>query len=133
MLINFIYINVIHFMINRMFCRFLRPQKDYTPPDDVEIQLEAIFKSVLGTTSRETKVTDLDEKFKLFKMCSDKIGHTIPNSLLHSITTLEQVVQFYKTPIDVRTPLDKMKTMELPENLHVEYNYNRFHPGKYLV
>lgn len=46
------------------------------------------------------------------------------------MTTLKDVVQFYKTPIDTRTPLDKMRTMELPENLHVQFEYHRFHPGK---
>lgn len=66
-------------------------------------------------------------------MCSEKIGHCIPSSLLHSITTLEDVVNFYKTPIDIRTPLDKMRTMELPENLHVQFDYVRFHPGENIL
>lgn len=28
------------------------------------------------------------------------------------------------------TPLDKLKNMELPKNLHVQYDYIRFNPGK---
>lgn len=115
-----------------MLCvyRFLRSQKDYFPPEDIENQLEAIFKSVIGSTNRDMKLTNVDQKFKLFKICSDQIGHCIPSSLLHLIVTLEEVVHFYKTPVDTRTPLDKMRTMELPENLHVQFDYHRFHPGK---
>lgn len=110
--------------------RFLRAQKEYSPPKDIEVRLEAIFNSVLGSTNRDTKISDVNKKFNLFKMCSEEIGHCIPSSLLHSINNLEEVVRFYKTPIDIRTPLDKMRTMELPENLHVEFEYHRFHPGK---
>lgn len=113
-----------------MLSRFLRAQKEYSPPEDLENQLEKIFKSVIGTANGDTKLTNIDQKFKLFKMCSDQIGHCIPSSQLHCITTLEEVVRFYKTPVDTRTPLDKMRTMELPENLHVQFEYHRFHPGK---
>lgn len=109
---------------------FLRVQKEYYPPEDVEFQLEAIFKSVIGLANRDYRLADLSLKSNLFKMCSDKIGHCIPSSLLHTITTLKDVIQFYKTPIDIRTPLDKMRSMELPENLHVQFEYHRFHPGK---
>lgn len=40
---------------------------------------------------------------------------------------------FYETPVDTTVPLDRMKNMDLPKNLHVLYNYTRFHPGTYTV
>jgi large subunit ribosomal protein L50 len=43
--------------------------------------------------------------------------------------TLNDVKNFYQTPVDTITPLDKMRDMELPENLHVQFEYHRFHPG----
>lgn len=107
--------------------------KAYSPPADIEIQLETIFETVLGSTSRQTKLDDINQKFNLFQSCSKKIEHSIPSSMLHSIKTVEDVVTFYKTPIDSRTPLDKMRTMELPENLHVQFDYVRFHPGEIYV
>lgn len=114
------------------YCRFLKSQTEYFPPADIEDKLDAIFKSVIGSTNKDTLIKDLDQKFSLFKICSDQIGHSIPNSQLHLIVSLKDVVKFYKTTIDKRTPLDKMKSMELPENLHVQFEYHRFHPGKVL-
>lgn len=37
-------------------------------------------------------------------------------------------MKFYQTPVDTTLPLDAIKTMDLPENLHIEYEYNRFNP-----
>ncbi len=38
------------------------------------------------------------------------------------------VLNFYTTPVDMTAPYDKLKTMELPPNLHVLHDYYRFHP-----
>ncbi|XP_066139798.1 large ribosomal subunit protein mL50 [Euwallacea fornicatus] len=107
---------------------FLRPIKPYTPPPDVEITLTEIFKGIIGKSELDTKVVELNDRFKLFSACAAKLGHSIPNSLLHQIETLEQVLKFYATPVDTRTPLDKMRSMELPENLHVQFEYCRWNP-----
>ncbi|XP_066252296.1 large ribosomal subunit protein mL50 [Euwallacea similis] len=107
---------------------FLRPTKPYTPPPDLEMTLTEIFKDVMGNTQLDTKILDLNDRFKLFSACAVKLGHSIPNSLLHQIETLEQVLKFYTTPVDTRTPLDKMRSMELPENLHVQFEYYRWNP-----
>ncbi|XP_030745218.1 39S ribosomal protein L50, mitochondrial isoform X2 [Sitophilus oryzae] len=107
---------------------FLRPQKEYVPPADVNKTLSVIFQEVLGTEQLDTKVVDLNDRFKLFATCFSQIGHSIPNSLLHQIETLKDVVKFYETPVDVRTPYDKLKNVELPENLHVQHEYHRWLP-----
>ncbi|KAJ8927262.1 hypothetical protein NQ314_020313 [Rhamnusium bicolor] len=107
---------------------FVRAQKDYFPPADLDSKLENIFKSIVGSTTDETSLTDINQRFKVFTACSKEIGHTIPNSQLHDIETLGDVKFFYKTPVDTRTPLDKMRNMNLPENLHIQFEYHRFHP-----
>lgn len=107
---------------------FLRAQREYIPPPNLNETLNQIFKDVLGKSELDTKVTDLNERFKLFLTCSEKIGRSIPNSLLHQIETLEDVVRFYASPVDTRTPLDKMRSVELPKNLHVQFEYHRWHP-----
>lgn len=38
--------------------------------------------------------------------------------------------QFYLTPVDITTPYEALRTMELPKNLHVQQDYHRFHPGE---
>lgn len=107
---------------------FLRPQREYVPPEHLNETLNQIFKDILGKTELDTQVNDLNARFKLFTACSEKIGHTIPSSLLHHIVTLQDVVRFYETPIDSRTPLDKMRTIDLPKNMHIQFEYHRWHP-----
>lgn len=113
------------------FSRFLRVQKEYTPPADVESRLENIFKSVLGSTSNETKLDEINRKFKVLTACAAELDHEVPSSRLHTIENLGDLRRFYNTPIDVKTPLDKMRNMELPENLHIQFEYYRFHPGNH--
>lgn len=38
------------------------------------------------------------------------------------------IQEYYLTPVENVTPYDQMKEMELPPNLHVIYDYQRFHP-----
>lgn len=42
---------------------------------------------------------------------------------------VDDVVEFYKTPVDKIAPLDALNSMKLPENLHIQTEYHRFHPG----
>lgn len=93
-------------------------------------RLEEVFQKVLGTTEKNTPLSDLNQRYNLFIACSEQLQHNIPNSMLHTIETLEDVQKFYETPICTTTPLDKMRNMDLPENLHIQFEYHRFHPGK---
>lgn len=40
----------------------------------------------------------------------------------------DDIIAFYNTPVSTTLPLDAMKTMELPTNLHIQHEYVRFHP-----
>ncbi|XP_044759817.1 39S ribosomal protein L50, mitochondrial [Coccinella septempunctata] len=104
---------------------FLRPQKDYTPPKDADKSLDEIFNSVLG---QEKKLSNLPQKTEVLRACFSKFQHSVPNSLLRTIKTLDDIRNFYNTPVDTSTPYDKLRNMDLPENLHVQYDYVRFHP-----
>ena len=42
--------------------------------------------------------------------------------------SLDDVRAFYLTTVDTRVPLDRFKSVELPPNLHIQYDYHRFHP-----
>lgn len=41
---------------------------------------------------------------------------------------VDDVIEFYKTPVNTYLPLDELQTRELPPNLHIENKYTRFHP-----
>lgn len=38
------------------------------------------------------------------------------------------VINFFETPVESAVPLDTLKTVDLPENLHIQHEYLRFHP-----
>nr|XP_022903460.1 39S ribosomal protein L50, mitochondrial [Onthophagus taurus] len=106
---------------------FLRSQKDYNPPNDLNQRLNTIITSVIGSVETTTKL-NTQQKFVILNNCCEEFQHSVPNSLLHKIETVGDVYQFYGTPISTTTPLDKLKTMELPPNLHIQYEYHRYHP-----
>ncbi|KAK5641735.1 hypothetical protein RI129_010282 [Pyrocoelia pectoralis] len=107
---------------------FLRPQKEYIPPADVKTKLNNIFNSILGTKDEETRLDDLTVRFQVFDACYKELQHGIPNSLLYTIETIGDVQNFYTTPISTITPYDNLKNIDLPPNLHVQFEYHRFHP-----
>lgn len=38
------------------------------------------------------------------------------------------VIRFYETPVENILPLDALKNADLPENIHIQHDYVRFHP-----
>ncbi|XP_026329817.1 39S ribosomal protein L50, mitochondrial [Hyposmocoma kahamanoa] len=108
---------------------FLRPYKPWDPPVNID---ETVLKicSNNGLTP-ESEFDNLDTKFRVLKVCFEETGHSVPNSLLHTIETVADLQDFYLTPVDTRTPFDALKKMDdLPKNLHVQQDYVRFHPDK---
>ncbi|XP_068629977.1 large ribosomal subunit protein mL50 [Battus philenor] len=107
---------------------FLRPNKPWDPPVNIN---ETILKICTDNGLKpNSEFETLDVKFKVLKACFEKTGHSVPNSLLHTIENVEDLQEFYDTPVDVLTPFDALKKMELPKNLHVQEDYVRFHPDK---
>ncbi|KAI9562699.1 hypothetical protein GHT06_010153 [Daphnia sinensis] len=105
---------------------YLRPNKPYTPPADVEQKLNSIFESQLGSNSAQ--ISNGRIKFKVLSACFKEFNHGIPNSRLHEITTTDDIKNFYLQEIDARVPLEKFKSIELPPNVSIQYDYHRFHP-----
>ncbi|KAK3859699.1 hypothetical protein Pcinc_034205 [Petrolisthes cinctipes] len=106
---------------------YLRTQKPYSPPTDVDTQVREICKKVLQSSARNTTFVDAATKFTVLKQCSQALGHAVPNSLLHKINNVGDLVAFYKAEVDTTVPLDRLKQQNLPKNLHVINNYTRFH------
>lgn len=53
---------------------------------------------------------------------------TILSILILFFFVLDDVVEFYLTPINTYLPIDELLTRELPPNLHIEQKYKRFQP-----
>ncbi|XP_067004047.1 large ribosomal subunit protein mL50 [Anabrus simplex] len=106
---------------------YLRPQKAYVPRSDVPETIHRICEEVLGDTGNNS-CSEPDVKFKILDACYQEFKHSVPNSLLCRIQNVDDIIKFYTTPVDVTLPLDAMKTVELPPNLHIQHEYVRFHP-----
>lgn len=91
-------------------------------------QLETIYTEVLGSTDENIHLKNFEKRFELFHACENKLQHKIPNSLLHTIEIVADVTKYYETAVDTVTPFDQLKNIELPKNLHIQYEYHRFHP-----
>nr|XP_050858802.1 uncharacterized protein LOC127067648 [Vespula vulgaris] len=107
---------------------FLRPIKPYDPPSDVNERIDKICASQQISTGDEAKLEGGLSRFKIFAACAEEFKHSVPNSLLCIIETVGDLKEFYHTPVDTATPLETLRRMQLPKNLHVQYEYHRFHP-----
>ncbi|XP_015184698.1 PREDICTED: 39S ribosomal protein L50, mitochondrial isoform X2 [Polistes dominula] len=108
--------------------RFLRSIKPYDPPTDVNERIDKICTSQEISTNDTTKLEGGLLRFQIFAACAEEFGHSVPNSLLCIIETVGDLKEFYRNAVDVATPLDTLRRMQLPKNLHVQYEYHRFHP-----
>ncbi|XP_026758063.1 39S ribosomal protein L50, mitochondrial [Galleria mellonella] len=107
---------------------FLRPNKPWDPPANIE---ETIVKICTDNGLKsDSEFEDLGKKFAVLKACYQETGYSVPNSLLHTIECVDDLKQFYKTPVETKTPFDVLVKMDLPKNLHIQENYVRFHPEK---
>lgn len=69
--------------------RFLRPLNEYNPPEDVIARCEAICSRTLGSDMEDsTPITDPQTRFAILNGCFKEFKHSVPNSLLYSITTV---------------------------------------------
>ena len=61
---------------------YLRSQKAYTPPADVEVRIAGIVEKYAGSNDclRNGRV-----KFKVLEACCREFGRSVPNSRLHEV------------------------------------------------
>lgn len=100
------------------FCREIKP---YDPPKDVNERIDKISKELFGSIDSSTPLTDLTLKFKFLVKCHQEFDYDIPNSELFRMKTVEDVRNFYQTPISGRNNYDQMivNQSKLPQNLHI--------------
>ncbi|XP_034188971.2 mitochondrial ribosomal protein L50 [Osmia lignaria lignaria] len=107
---------------------FLRYRKAYNPPDDVSNRINKICEEQSISASNETKINDPLQRFNLFLACEREFDHLLNNSNLCFIETIADLKEYYQTPVGNATPWEVMRKMDLPPNLHINYDYVRFHP-----
>ncbi|XP_073840945.1 mitochondrial ribosomal protein L50 [Musca autumnalis] len=105
---------------------FLRPHKPYSAPADAAEKVRAICGSLQISNKPDYQLKSLEDKFKFLEACFAEFKHSVPNSQIYEIKTVGDVIKFYETSVNTTVPLDALRTMELPENLHIQYDYLRF-------
>ncbi|CAL8135673.1 unnamed protein product [Orchesella dallaii] len=115
---------------------FLRFQKPYDPPENAEEKIFELSKTCLNLEGDigsilKTKLSDPRLKYELLSKAHQAFQHAVPNSMLHMMETVGDVVKFYGTRVNTLTPYEELIRNEedLPPNLHVQKEPLRFQPG----
>ncbi|KAM9642600.1 large ribosomal subunit protein mL50 [Trichechus inunguis] len=107
-------------------CPPLRSQT-YIPPDDLQSRLESCVKEVFGpSVPRNWQDISLDDgylKFSLLAHLADDLGHAVPNSRLHQMCRVRDVLDFYNVPVQDRSKFDELMANNLPPNLKISWGY----------
>ncbi|KAL3227701.1 hypothetical protein MRX96_003668 [Rhipicephalus microplus] len=100
--------SALHSLKDRGFCR---PMKPYKPAEDTPINEPLL-------------------KFRLLTRCISEFGHDIPSSELMNVKCVDDVVEYFSTPVEGLSPYESLvqRKDQLPKNLHVIPNYVRFNP-----
>lgn len=107
---------------------FLRSQKPYHPPKNVADRVQSICNNLKISFANDYQLEKLEEKFKLLDACFLDFQYSVPNSQVHELQSIGDVVKFYETSVNTTIPYDALKNVKLPENLHIQYEYVRFNP-----
>lgn len=110
-----------------LVCPPLR-SRAYTPPDDLQSRLESCLKEVLGSSLpsnwQDISLDDGHVKFRLLAHLADDLGHAVPNSRLHQMCRVGDVLDFYNVPsVQDRSKFDELVAGNLPPNLKISWGY----------
>lgn len=73
------------------FCRYLRAQNAYNPPENVQGIVDALKSTSNIKSGCDGTKFNLDDKFTFLSICAEKFQHTVPNSMLHEINVIGNV------------------------------------------
>ncbi|XP_045738749.2 large ribosomal subunit protein mL50 [Mirounga angustirostris] len=109
-----------------MVCPPLR-SRTYIPPEDLQSRVESCVKEVFGSSVpsnwQDVSLEDGHLKFGLLARLADDLGHAVPNSRLHQMCRVRDVLDFYNVPIYDRSKFDELIASNLPPNLKITWGY----------
>lgn len=74
-------------------------------------------------------LSDSNLKFNLLTKCIAAFGHNIPNTSLNDIKNVQDLINYYLTQVKDTSPLEDIyHQQDLPKNIHINLEYNRFDP-----
>jgi hypothetical protein len=110
----------------------------YTPPSDIEQIIYRLANETIDNFKQETRsegnwkfvsLSNSLNKYNLLTRCMKECSHTISNMSLNDIKTLEDVYQYFSTPVKDTNVLEEIQQSdELPKNVHIQLDAVRFTP-----
>ncbi|CAF1432147.1 unnamed protein product [Adineta steineri] len=112
--------------------------RPYTPPSNIEEIIYRLANETIDNFKQEIQsdghwksvyLTNPLNKYNLLTRCMKECSHTISNMTLNDIKTLEDVYQYFSTPVNDTNILENLKqSSDLPQNVHIELDAVRFTP-----
>ena len=110
----------------------MRALKGYEPPADVDERFAAVCREALrlesGVDLKAVRLDDDAEKAGVLMALERAFGgHSVPNSLLHRIETLDHAFRYYSAPVDTSTPYEKLHAEQVrwKDSLLKAWSHNR--------
>jgi len=118
---------------------FQRSWRPFQPPKNMESKFVTACEKCfgkewekLGKDLSQIRISGETKAQLLAALAEEFKGHRVPNSLLHTMTSVDKVLSFYSTPVSDQSPYDKLEAGvqrgDLPQNLHVQIEPLRFDP-----
>lgn len=113
--------------------------RPYTPPSEIEEMISRIAKETMENFPPEQTRSNADwssivlsnslSKYQLLTRCMKECSHTISNMALNDLKTLEDVYQYFSTPVkDTNVLEDLQQSADLPPNVHIQLDAVRYTP-----
>uniref|UniRef100_A0A2I3S439 Large ribosomal subunit protein mL50 n=2 Tax=Pan TaxID=9596 RepID=A0A2I3S439_PANTR len=91
----------------------------YTPPEG----LQSLFGSCFPSNWQDISLEDGCLQFNLLAHLAYDLGHVVPNSRLHQLCRIRDVLGFYNVPIQDRSKFYELNASNLPPNLKITWSY----------
>ncbi|XP_077608390.1 large ribosomal subunit protein mL50 [Crocuta crocuta] len=109
-----------------LVCPPLR-SRTYIPPEDLQSRLESCVKEIFGSSVpnnwQDLSLEDGRLKFSFLTRLADDLGHAVPNSRLHQMCRVRDVLDFYQVPIQDQSKFDELTASNLPPNIKITWGY----------
>lgn len=109
-----------------LVCPPLRSRK-YVPPEDLQGRLQASVREIFGASApsnwQDVSLEDGRLKFSFLARLADDLGHAVPNSRLHEMCRVRDVLEFYNVPVQDGSKFDELAASNLPPNIKITWGY----------
>lgn len=112
--------------------RLLTTKKGYTPPADVSARLQQLVEALAPGVDNWlcTTLSDSRVKYDIVTAAVKEFKHDVSNYELSDMHTAQHVLDYFSREVRETTTYEDLSRKDLPPNLHIQWEYMRFHPDK---